>query len=77
LGSERRNRKKLIGGKIYLHQGQEKLSHFGGTIYSFDILTKAAGEESNRIVFNFKAGAEFKGIKTGKEGWGNEKMIVL
>ena len=68
--------KKLVGGQIYLHQGQEKPSHFGGTIYSFDILTEVAGDDANRIVFNFKAGPEFKGVKAGKEGWGNEKKIV-
>jgi hypothetical protein len=68
--------KKLIGGEIYLHKGQDKPSHFGGTIFSYDVLPAEARGDAGRIVFNFKAGLEFKNVKAGKDGWGMEKKIV-
>jgi hypothetical protein len=67
---------KLVGGEIYLHKGQDKPSHFGGKILSYELLPESAGKEAGRIVFNFCAGLEFKNIKAGKEGWGMEKKIV-
>jgi len=69
--------KKLVGGEIYLHKGQDKPSHFGGKIISYTVLPEDAGKEAGRVVFNFQAGLEFKDIKAGKDGWGMEKKIVL
>ncbi len=66
--------KKLIGGHIYLHHGQDVASHFGGEIVNYYI--QQTGDESGRVVFQFVAGKEFKGIKTDRTGWGNEKKIV-
>ncbi len=67
---------KLVGGEIYLHKGQDKPSHFGGKILSYEILSESEGEDAGRIIFNFQAGLEFKDVKAGKEGWGMEKKIV-
>jgi hypothetical protein len=67
---------KLVGGEIYLHKAQDKPSHFGGKILSYRILGPEFSSDSGRIVFNFKAGLEYKDVKTDKEGWGMEKKIV-
>ena len=66
--------KKLIGGEIYLHKTQDAPSHFGGKIFSYDVLGEEHGENAGRIVFNFTAGLEYKGIKAGK-GWAMEKKF--
>ena len=68
--------KKLIGGDIYLHKAQDKPSHFGGKIFSYDVVPADAGEDAGRIIFNFQAGLEYKNVKAGKDGWGMEKKIV-
>ncbi len=68
--------KKLVGGEIYLHKGQDKPSHFGGKILSYEVLPESAGEDAGRIVFNFQAGLVFKDVKAGKDGWGMEKKFV-
>ncbi|MHB0982504.1 MAG: hypothetical protein ACYC02_03880 [Thiobacillus sp.] len=65
---------RLVGGYIYLHRGQDEPSHFGGKILSFHVHPN--GLEAGRIVFRFHAGLEFKGVKAGRDGWGNEKKIV-
>ena len=66
---------KLIGGEIYLHKEQQKRSHFGGTILSFRVET--TGSDANRVAFTFSAEARCKDVRAGKDGWGNEKKIVL
>jgi hypothetical protein len=65
---------RLIGGDIYLHDGQNEASHFGGTILGYRI--HHGGEVDGRVVFRFRARVSHKGVKTGREGWGNEKKIV-
>lgn len=65
---------KLMGGMLYLHQGQLKPSHFGGILLGFRI--GSAGEYQGRIIFRFRFLPESKGIKTPREGWGNEKKFV-
>lgn len=64
----------LIGGQIYLHRGQLEPSHFGGDILSFRM--QPDGDFAGRLIFRFRTGVEFKGIKTAREGWGNEKKII-
>ena len=66
--------KKLIGGHIYLHRGQNEPSHFGGEILAFHV--HSSGSEAGRIVFRLRAAIEFKGVKAGRDGWGNEKKVV-
>ena len=66
--------RRLIGGHIYLHRGQDEPSHFGGEILSFHL--HPSGPEAGRVVFRFRAALEFKGVKAGRDGWGNEKKIV-
>lgn len=67
---------KLIGGNLYLHHGQDKLSHFGGKILSFRVLPETEGSLAGRIVFCFQPSMEYKNVNSGQEGWGNEKKIV-
>lgn len=67
---------KLVGGNLYLHQGQDKPSHFGGKILSFRVLPDTEGALAGRIVFRFKPSIEYKNVIAGQEGWGNEKKLV-
>lgn len=65
---------RLVGGHIYFHKKQAEPSFFGGLILSYRIET--AGEWVGRVIFQFKTGLEFKGVKAGSSGWGMEKKIV-
>jgi hypothetical protein len=65
---------KLIGGDIYLHEGQNDPSHFGGRLLGYRV--HRGGELDGRVIFLFNASVKHKGIRTGKGGWGNEKKIV-
>ena len=65
---------RLVGGHIYLHHAQDEPSHFGGEILSFHVLS--SGSADGRVVFRFCASITCKGVKAGREGWGNEKKIV-
>lgn len=71
VGEDTANR--LIGGHIFLHRGQDVPSHFGGTILSYRI--QQGGPEDGRLVFRFRAEMNCKGVKAGKDGWGNEKKV--
>jgi hypothetical protein len=66
--------RKLVGGDLYLHDGQNQPSRFGGKILNFHV--HPSGSEAGRIVFRIQATLEHRGVKTGREGWGNEKKIV-
>ena len=66
---------KLVGGNLYLHHGQDKASHFGGKILSFRVLPDSLAN-AGRIVFQFLPSMEYKNVKAGQDGWGNEKKIV-
>lgn len=65
---------KLIGGDLYLHRAQNEESYFGGEILSYHV--HASGPEAGRIVFRIQFDPKYKGVKTGREGWGNEKKYV-
>jgi hypothetical protein len=66
---------RLIGADLYLHSGQNEPSHFGGKIVAFR--THRSGPEiDGRIVFRIRATPKYKGVVTGREGWGNEKKLV-
>jgi hypothetical protein len=68
---------RLVGGFIYLHSDQAAPSHFGGKILSFYVYTSEKESKRNgRYVFIFQALPERKGVKTSREGWGNEKKII-
>ena len=66
---------RLVGGQIYLHDGQDQPSRFGGNIASFRV--QGGGELDGRIIFRFTPTRECKGASTDMQGWGNEKKIVL
>jgi len=65
----------LIGKEIYFYETQRSASFFGGIILSFRIepyRIKADGQPKDRIIFRFTPGREFRGRKTGPEGWSME-----
>ena len=64
---------RLIGGQIYLHDGQNEPSRFGGTILSYRV--HRGDSLDGRLVFRFRATPECKGVVAEREGWGNEKKI--
>lgn len=66
--------RKLIGGDIFLHDGQNEPSRFGGKILGFRV--HSGGAEDGRLIFRFQATAGHRGVKTPREGWGNEKKIT-
>ena len=65
---------KLKGGDIYLHESQAESSYFGGTILGYRV--QQGGELDGRLIFHFKVTPAHRGIRAGREGWGNEKKIV-
>jgi hypothetical protein len=68
---------RLIGGDLYLHSGQNEPSHFGGKIVSFRVHQDATQPEiDGRVIFRIAASSDYKGVITGREGWGNEKKLV-
>jgi hypothetical protein len=66
--------RRLVGGDLYLHDGQNDPSRFGGVIVGYRI--EPAGELAGRVIFRFQATAAHRGLKTPRQGWGNEKKIV-
>ena len=64
---------RLVGGRIYLHKGQDKPSFFGGTITASRVETE--GQWAGRIIFTFTRDAAGKGV-VSRGGWGNEKKFV-
>jgi hypothetical protein len=68
---------RLVGGDLYLHSGQTEPSHFGGMILSFRVHQEPSKPAiDGRIVFRIRPTPEHKGMKTSREGWGNEKKLV-
>ena len=61
-------------GDLYLHDGQNEPSRFGGKIVGFCV--HQGGLEQGRTVFRIQPSPAHLGVKTGREGWGNEKKIV-
>lgn len=66
---------RLIGGDLYLHSGQLEPSHFGGKIAGYRVHQDGT-ETDGRIVFRITPSLAYKGVKTGRSGWGNEKKFV-
>jgi hypothetical protein len=66
--------RKLIGGDLYLHDGQNEPSRFGGKILGYRV--HHGGNEDGRIVFHIQATIAHRGVRTPREGWGNEKKLV-
>ena len=66
---------KLVGGRIFFHKEQDKPPFFGGQITSYRVETE--GEWLGRIIFTFVFSIVFRGIPADREGWSNEKKIVL
>jgi hypothetical protein len=63
----------LIGGKVYVHRGQNIPSHAGGNIVE---IYHEPGTAEKRRVIRFQASVDCEGVVTGREGWGNERKII-
>jgi hypothetical protein len=66
---------RLIGGDLYLHSGQLEPSHFGGKIVGYRVHNDGT-DIDGRIVFRIAPNPTYKGVKTERAGWGNEKKFV-
>ena len=64
----------LVGGDLYIHDGQLAPSRFGGTILGYRM--QQGGEFDGRTIFRFRASLAHKGTRTGREGWGREKKVL-
>lgn len=60
--------------EIYFHDKQAGPSFFGGRITDFRV--KADNPWAGRIIFSFEASRDFKGKKTGRDGWSMEMKFV-
>lgn len=65
---------RLVGGTIYLHSAQDKLSHFGGEILGFRIVS--TGLHAGRAVFRFRATSNAREVRAGRDNWAQEKKFV-
>ena len=63
----------LIGGKVYVHRGQNLPSHAGGKIIE---IYHELGTDEKRRVIRFQADAACHGIVAERKGWGNERKII-
>ena len=63
---------RLAGADIYIHSSQLVASHFGGKILGYRI-QRDVGEPDGRVVFRIEPSLAHRGVKTDREGWGNEK----
>lgn len=65
---------RLVGGTIYLHEAQDKLSHFGGEILGFRIVVTEP--HAGRAVFRFRATPNARDVRAGRDNWAQEKKFV-
>ena len=65
--------KKLIGSDIYLHRSKLQPSHFGGEITGYRLVE--SGAQAGHVVFQVRARADCKGVKTDNKGWTNNQKI--
>ncbi len=66
---------RLIGADLYLHSGQLEPSHFGGKIVSYRV-HRDGTDIDGRVIFRISPSSTYKGVRTGREGWGNEKKFI-
>jgi len=65
---------KLVGGEIFLHMAKDKPSYFGGDITGFRV--QEDGEYAGKVLFEFTASMDHKGVRTPRPGWGMDKKII-
>ena len=61
--------RRLIGGRIYFHEHQRDPSFYGGQILSVET-------SDGKIVFRFLFSQDCRGVKTSRDGWGQEMKVV-
>jgi hypothetical protein len=64
---------RLVGSTLYLHRSKLQPSHFGGEITGYRLVE--SGAEAGHVVFQVRARADCKGVKTDNKGWTNNQKI--
>lgn len=62
----------LHGGMIYFHEKQSDPSYFGGRIVGHRVLPDGS-PNAGKVVFVFDRMQEAIGVRTARDGWGNEQ----
>jgi hypothetical protein len=63
----------LIGGKVFVHRGQNIPSHAGGKI--IEIYHEPDTDERRRVI-RFEATPDCQDVIAERKGWGNERKII-
>jgi hypothetical protein len=63
---------RLIGGTIHFHEKQNDPSYFGGIVKDFQVLPSGS-PNAGKVVFIFERTENAIGVRTTKDGWGNEQ----
>jgi hypothetical protein len=71
----RANATALKGGDIYFHTSQSAPSHAGGIIT--DCSKENHGQYKGRYVFKYRPSTSHIGVRTGPDGWGRFKKLIL
>jgi hypothetical protein len=64
--------KTLIGGTVYFHETQTGPSYYGGKITGYRVIPVGT-PNAGKIIIIFVRDEAAIGIRTGKDGWGNEQ----
>jgi hypothetical protein len=64
--------KTMIGGTVYFHETQTGPSYYGGTITGYRVILGDAANAGKVVIIFIRDDAAI-GIRTSKEGWGNEQ----
>jgi hypothetical protein len=67
--------KQLLGGSILFHKKKSEPSFFGGLILNYRI--QDMGQFRGRVIFTFEYQADHRGFVAEREGWGQEKKVVM
>ena len=65
----------LNGGMIYFLARQTEPSYFGGRIVDHRVLPDGA-PNAGKVIFVFDRMQEAIGVRTARDGWGNEQKTV-
>lgn len=66
--------KSLVGGMIYFHREQAKVSFFGGIITHAERILD--GDYAGRIAFTFRFDPTCRNVHTPRAGWGQEMKLI-
>jgi hypothetical protein len=66
--------KAMVNGNLYFHSSQSAPSFFGGVILSTQRIQ--TGKYAGRVIFRFRFDQTFRGVRTTRTGWSQEKKII-